>query len=253
MSTDVAVDYLTAITSAILTAPRSLQKAPGPSELGSPCARRIGYKLLGMPRNDQRPNWKATVGTGVHLWLAEAFAADNEREPRWLIETKVGVGFADRHNITGHCDLYDIKTGTVIDHKTAGPTMLKKYKKQGAGQQYETQGHLYGRGWQLKGFPVKQVMITFLPRQGELDDMYIWGPHPYDEQIAIDALQRVAGIQAAIDVLGWEALAALPTAEAYCVFCDYYRHKSQDLRKGCPGDPSVHARQSSAKTFEGIV
>src|SRR5215213_10027970 len=118
MSTDVATDYLTAITSAILTAPRSLQKAPGPSELGSPCARRIAYKLLGMPRNDQRPNWKATVGTGVHLWLAEAFAADNERQPRWLIETKVGVGLADRHNITGHCDLYDLQTHTLIDHKT---------------------------------------------------------------------------------------------------------------------------------------
>lgn len=237
--------YFDVIVDAIIRSDRSIQTSLGPSEIGDPCTRRIGFKLLGMPENDLRPNWKATVGTGTHMWLETAFDRYNlanalhyNGQERFYIETRVNVGLdINGAELSGSCDLYDRVTGTVVDHKTCGPTMLNKYRKKGPGQQYRVQAHLYGRGWQRAGLPVTRVMIVFLPRQGELDDAYIWS-EPYDEQVAIDALQRLAGVQAAVNLLGFEALEPLPTVEAYCTSCPFFRHKSTDLTKGCPGDPA---------------
>ena len=254
---DVAQDYLTAIVTAIFNAPRSLQIEIGPSEIGSPCARRLGYKLLDMKENDQRPNWKATVGTGVHLWLAGAFDADNLRvahdgRERWLVETRVSVGEVNGVEVTGSADLYDLWTNTVVDHKTCGPTRLKAYRKSGPGQQYRAQAQLYGRGFARLGYPVQRVMVVFLPRQGELDDAYIWH-EPYDEQIAIDALTRLTGVHIAVTELGWKALAVLPTYDAFCTYCPFFRHKSTDLTKGCPGDTHSAVHKTRPEQFEGLI
>ena len=60
----------------------------------------------------------------------------------------------------------------------------------------------------------------------------------YDEQIAIDALQRLHGVQQAISHLGLTALELLPTTDAYCTRCEFFRNKSTDLERGCPGDPA---------------
>ena len=54
------------IRHAIAHHPRSLQKRIGPSEVGTPCDRRIGYKLLGHTENERGDAWKPTVGTAVH-------------------------------------------------------------------------------------------------------------------------------------------------------------------------------------------
>ncbi|MFW6598144.1 hypothetical protein ACQBAU_16185 [Propionibacteriaceae bacterium Y2011] len=243
----VATEYLDIVTRAIVEHPRSQQTQIGPSEIGDPCSRRIGYKLLNTAEKDQAPNWKATIGTGTHMWLETAFDADNTKintsmplgQERWLIETRVNVGTIDGlGDITGSCDLYDRWTGTVIDHKTVGPTQLTKYRKNGPGQQYRTQAHLYGRGWQRAGLPVDHVMIAFLPRNGELADAYMWS-EPYDEQVAVDGLNRLAGIHLATTALGTAALGHLPTVEAYCSFCPFFRPGSTDLAAGCPGDDTV--------------
>ena len=118
------------IRGAIANHPRSLQKRIGPSEIGTPCDRRIGYKLLGQEENPRGDAWKPTVGTAVHGWLERAFddvnltkvieklgrLGDNDLE--WITEQSVTVGYlADGTAITGSCDLYHRPTGTVIDHK----------------------------------------------------------------------------------------------------------------------------------------
>jgi hypothetical protein len=170
-----------------------------------------------------------------------------------MIERKVCVGEINGVPITGHADLYDRFTDTVIDHKTAGPTMLKNYKRKGAGEQYRAQFHLYGRGFARLGYPVKQVMGVFLPRQGDLDEAYVYGPKPYDEQVALDALRRLEEIQNAVDQRGVAALAELPTHEHWCHECDYFRHKSTDLRRGCPGDPNSPVNRTNRNQFEGLI
>lgn len=245
-------DYMRAITWAINNHPRTLQEKIGPSEIGAACSRKIGYKLLNTPERPQDPNWKATMGTGAHLWLETAFDQDNlafaERtgtgQERWYIETQVSVGTVDGQEITGHCDLYDRLTGTVIDHKTVGPTQLKKYKTAGPGQQYRVQANLYGLGWRRAGLPVRQVMIAFLPRNGELAESYIWR-EPYDEQCAIDALQRLGGIALAVRLLGPQALGQLPPVADYCSSCPFFHPHSTDLTRGCPGAEGAIVRRDS--------
>jgi len=238
-------ELMNAIVDAIVNSERSLQLLPGPSELGSPCSRLLGYKMLGIPERVRVPNWKATVGTGTHLWMETAFDRYNlanaqflNGQERFYIETRVNVGEVNGVPITGSCDVYDRVTGTVVDWKTCGPTILEKRRRKGPGQQYRIQAHLYGRGWQRAGLPVTRVMIVFFPRNGELDDAHVWS-EPYDEQIAIDALQRVEGIDHATRALGTAALELLPTDNVYCSTCAYFKAKSTNLEEGCPGDPSA--------------
>lgn len=247
-----AAEYMHIVREAITNAPRSQQVAIGPSEIGHDCPRRIGYKLLGHPERSDKPNWKATVGTGTHMWLEETFMAANDplELVRWIVEATVCVGEILGHPITGHCDLFDRVTGTVIDHKTCGPTQLRKYKAKGPGRQYRTQAHLYGRGWARRGQDVRQVAIVFLPRNGELSEAVFWS-EPYDEQVALDGLQRAEGIALATQAMGAAALTHLGTADAFCAMCPYYKASSTDLTQGCPGDPASHRDTPPALTLGG--
>ena len=67
-----ATELFSIIEQAIAHQPRTLQTSIGPSEIGNPCDRRIGYKLAGtQPVNGVGAvNWKAFVGTALHEILA---------------------------------------------------------------------------------------------------------------------------------------------------------------------------------------
>lgn len=239
--------------------PRSLQVKIGPSEIGQACARRIGYKLLNAPdfNPQQIVPWKAFIGTCVHAELANIFDRNNlaysakvsPGDERWLVEHKVTVGQLGPEEIDGHTDLYDRVTCGVIDWKIVGPSPLKGYKASGPGPQYRSQGHLYGRGWHRGyGLPVDYVMIVFLPRNGELHDTHIWH-EPYDEQVAIEALNRAGAIKSVVGALGVEALTKLPSTDNYCYRCPYHKEGSTDPRYGCPGHPKP--APSPAITLKG--
>jgi hypothetical protein len=241
------------ITGAISNHPRSLQQRVGPSELGHPCARRLGYKFLGKAeRAGTPPNWKATVGTALHTWLESTLDAANldyeqrtrSGHERFWLEQRVTVGQVGGVDIDGSCDVYDRATATVIDWKTCGPTQLTKYRRLGPGPQYRAQAHLYGRGWRARGVPVDTVMIVFLPRNGELAEAYTWH-EPYNESVALAALQRADGIALTVAALGTDGLAVLPTADAFCHLCPYHVPASTDLARGCPGDASRPERVDS--------
>lgn len=242
---DTQADYMAVVTDAIVNHPRSLQTDIGPSEVGTPCTRKLGHKLAGTPERSLPPNWKATIGTGVHLWLEEAFdranlvwaaANGNQGVERWLTETRFTVGHhLDGTPLEGSCDLFDRLTRTVVDHKTVGPTQLKKYRASGAGNQYRTQAHLYGAGWVARGEAVEHVAIAFLPRNGDLDEA-VWWTEPWDPQVAAQALQRLHGVEAALAMLGpAAALAQLPMQDDYCSSCPFFRPGSTDPETGCPG------------------
>jgi hypothetical protein len=240
---------------------RNLQKEIGPSEVGSPCVRKVGYGLLQVPAKNPiaPPNWKAFVGTGVHKLLEGALDRYNlghfdqvGGHERFYVETELQVGEINGVPLIGHCDVYDRVTATVIDWKTNGPTLLKHYKANGPGQTYRSQIHLYGRGWsRYLGLPVDNVMIVFLPRQGELSDAHVWH-EPYDEEVALDALGRCDGIWTALGALGPErGLAALPAVEDYCGTCDWFvpGHQGSPL-DGCPGQLQ-EKKPAPALGFEG--
>lgn len=192
------------VADALNNQPRSQQKLIGPSEIGTSCVRCLARKLAGVeklpPQGIEDVAWLPAIGTAVHSMLEEFFSKDNlsrssnGEEPRWLIEEKLVIGNIGEHEITGSCDLYDIETNTVIDHKVVGATKLNTIPKKGPGDQYRIQAHLYGLGWSLRGYEVNEVAVKFYPRNNpSLLAGHFW-TEKYDENIAFAALQRANDI-----------------------------------------------------------
>lgn len=222
--------------------PRSLQVQIGPSEIGDPCDRRIGYKVAGIPViNTSFDPWAGVMGTAVHSWLQEAvdlFQRTNGVDD-WITETSLSIV----DGVEGHSDLYWRSQRTVIDWKTAGPTMFKKMKLHGPAPGYVVQAHIYGYGFEKAGYPVDRVALVFLSRAGWLRDTYVWW-EPYNRKVAEVALERlfeIAGTVLDLDVLNqshrWEQVPAV-TSDG-CGICPWYNPaRSAEMgasHEGCPG------------------
>lgn len=244
---DVTFDgMLDVIRDAIRANPRALQVEIGPSEIGHPCNRWLAYKLADAPHVNDAVSWRSQVGVAVHEWLSEVFLTANDQhdQPRWWTENKVHVGRIDGplgYDVYGSCDVYDLWAAMSTDWKIVGKTTLDDARRNGPKPNYRVQGHAYGRGWTRRGLPVKTVAVAFLPASGELDDAVFWH-EPYDEQIVIDALERVSSISQLVAQVGVNAAVVLPTAEHYCTRCPYFRPNSQNVAEACPGDPGLQSR-----------
>lgn len=234
------IDWL--IFDALANSPRSLQRQLGPSEVGHPCRRWLGYRLLEVePVNGGGVNWRPAVGTGAHLLLGGIFAEANRKlgQPRFLVEHRVDIGTVDGEPIVGSCDLYDRVTARSIDWKISGPDMIRKIKSKGEpAEQYRAQAHAYGRGWARRGFPVDEVSIYYLPSNGEYDQGFFWS-EKYDETIAVQALERVEAVAKLTASAGTATLPLLPTTDHYCRRCDYFLPASTDVTEACPGHPGA--------------
>jgi hypothetical protein len=224
------------IVNSIKQSPRTQQRAIGPSEMGSPCLRKIGYRLANVDPWNVGAAWLPAIGTAVHAAMAETFALHNLAlgYTRYLIEQTVAVGEVDGVPITGTCDLYDRVTACVIDWKCVGITTLRNVKRYGISRQYRMQAHLYGRGFRLKGVPVERVAIMYLPRNAELRErMFV--SEPYDETIALQALELATGTAAGLREIGPDLLALLPTADDHCESCAWFNPLSSNASESCPG------------------
>lgn len=221
---------------------RSRQVEIGPSELGQPCARALAYRLAGVPHTGtQATPWRQWVGTQVHDGTElHAHLANATRGTRWLTNLHVEVGeLYPGRPIRGHLDFLDVVTATIVDLKVPGSTAMRTY---GPGKPesptYRIQVHAYGRGVQRAGFLPEHVAVLRLSPARELDE-HIFKTERYDEQIAVDALNRAGGIARMVDAIGAGAAAALPPTENYCNRCSWFRPGSADLTTGCPGAPGA--------------
>jgi hypothetical protein len=212
-------------------APRSQQIAIGPSEAGQECTRRLAYKLLDweVTNPGSSSSWASQVGTAIHAYLAEIFDKLDEYE----VEQRVKIA----GNLSGTVDLYHVPTGTVIDWKTTGNVDSKRKK---VSNQNLVQVNLYALGKKRAGADVKQVALVYLPVKGDLSEMHI-ELHPFDEQMALDALTRIDNIYAlltAVDVEAnphmWEQIPAVQSR--LCNYCPYFKPFSSDLAVGCNGE-----------------
>lgn len=215
--------------------PRGKVRAIGPSEVGDPCIRKLVYRISNQPKkNEYSDPWPSVSGTAIHAWLADAFTAD--KDGQWLTERRVQV----RDGLKGSVDLFDVKSGTVIDHKCVGANSMKKVQANGPTDQQLTQINLYAYGLKQEGYEVKKVALAYYPLGGMLSGLHVW-LGDYNEQLALDALARLDNAALLNDYLkpqenpeNWEQIPA--TFSSSCMFCPYYLGKSQDLSKGCPGE-----------------
>jgi hypothetical protein len=239
------IQIKTLLTDVILWAekqhPRRAQAPIGPSELGSACDRRIGYRVAGVsPCNTDFDPWPMIMGTAIHSWLDDAFTNWNrQNKESWMTETALHLD----DYVRGHADLYNRELETVIDWKGVGTDVMRKIKRDGVPVGYQIQTHLYGYGFTLKGLPVKKVCLAFLPRSGWLKDMYVWCDD-YNQDVAVGCIHRLYGIADRILQLKvttnphrWEQVDNVPSND--CGWCPWY-NPGLDAElgasdKGCPG------------------
>lgn len=201
MTHDIPTLILQGIRDFSASRPRSLQTAVGPSQLGSPCDHCLTAALVGWPKQDDEA-WLPLIGTAVHALLLE----DDESEGAatwlkgawsggdWIKEQGVGVGEIAGVAVWGSADLFHVPSGTVIDLKVVGASTLNEAKRHGPSQTYRVQTQLYGRGFQRAGYDVRQVCIAYLPRNSmRLSDAH-FDIRPYDESIAVAALERAQSL-----------------------------------------------------------
>lgn len=216
------------------TRPRAMQTAIGPSQIGNPCPRSLGFTLaaatednMGIdlppsPRTDPIP---AIVGTAMHSWLESAAATDNMIEQainpgtphRWVTELDVTITSRSGRVVPGHCDLYDTETHTVIDWKVLGSTTLKKIKADGMSPVYRAQIMLYALGLEqcLKVAP-KHVALAVVPRNGPLTSVLLL-IDDYDPEYAHAVLDHLDLVEDVAMSDGWYTLQPEPgDACRYC-------------------------------------
>lgn len=219
--------------------PRSLQKHLGPSEVGSGCTRQLAYKLAGRPEVNQTSDpWFPIIGTAVHAWLATAMGwyndvyLDRAGDPRFLLENRVKVAAqGSGYDTSGHTDVYDADYERVVDWKIVGTTTMRKVEKEGSTQQYRVQGNTYGAGWVQAGFPVKEIMIAYLPRSNFLNKMKL-DVMPFEPHLAHEALARVGAIEQLVKA--GVAPESLPAADC-TIWCPFFTPGKPLTGFGCPG------------------
>ena len=195
--------------------PRNHQVAVGPSEIGGPCARRLGFRLAGVPHvNPDTDPLASLIGTAMHALIDEALQDNDD----WQTELAVEL---PAYGIRGTLDAYHAPTKTIVDWKLVGASSLRRYKTNGVGDQYRTQVHTYGLALAMTGIDVDHVAIAFLPRSGILAETYVWS-EPLDHDIVDAALVRYETIRDAVTVAPDQALPLLPTAEQFCQRCPWY-------------------------------
>ena len=227
---------------------RSAQTTLGPSEIGTPCDRRLAMSLLGIPAvNPGGDGWAAFVGTAVHAALAAMFEWADAGTGRYAVETP--LQFPSALVPKGTADLLDRTLVMVDDHKVQGKWTQNKLRTEGIPPGYRVQLHVYGYGQRLAGETVDYVALISWPREASsLDDLYAV-VEPYDPQIARDALARVDRIAAEVQAYEteraqWAGLDVnahklgiareFPAADD-CRFCPFHAPGDPGFTRGCPG------------------
>lgn len=218
---------------------RTAQTTLGPSEVGTPCDRRLAMELMAVPYvNPGGDGWAAWVGTQMHDGMAKIYEFANAGTGRYRIEFRVKT--PSPWVPGGTSDLFDRRIHSIIDWKMMGAYSLKKFKLEGPSETYEVQAHVYGLGAENDGEKVKQVAIVGLPRAGSsLDEMHVWTA-PYDRKRALAALARVDRIAAKVEEgtkYGHPYLSVARTFDVAndCRYCPFFRENDTEMEMGCPG------------------
>ncbi|GGR51312.1 hypothetical protein GCM10010282_50240 [Streptomyces roseolus] len=231
---------------------RSAQTTMGPSEMGTPCDRRLALSLMRMPPvNPGGDGWAAFVGTCIHAGLEQMFMWADHGTGRFACETK--LAFDSKYVPKGTADLIDRTLFMLDDHKCQGRWSRNKLKSQGPSQTYRVQAHVYAYGARQRGERIEHVAIISWPRdEATLDDLYVW-TEPYNPSIAQKAFERVHRIGDEVEQQELTETYGIPAKDEHqllqikariaadydvaddCRFCPFYLPNARDITQGCNG------------------
>lgn len=228
---------------------RSAQATMGPSEMGTPCDRRLALSLMRMPAvNPGGDGWAAFVGTCIHSGLEAMFMWADAGTGRFAVEQR--LEFPSVIVPKGTADLIDRTLFVVVDHKCQGRWSRNKLKSTGPIRTYRVQAHVYAHGAKLRGEVIDRVAIVSWPRdESTLDDLYVWS-EPYRPDIVKEAFERVDRIAADVEIGTAKVKETYPDAEELevkarvgagyivaddCRFCPFHLPNSRDPLRGCNG------------------
>lgn len=236
------------INRSMVNAPRSLQAAPGASELGTSCVHCLAARLAGW-RKSPNPAWLPYIGTAVHAQLERLFTSLSDTSkyhldymitdkglarPRFATEYRVHVGrlqgLTGGYDINGSIDLVDYQARATCDWKIVGSNTITRVKAEGPSQQYQVQAALYGIGLENEGVEVAKSCIYFLPRNSQTLESAYPVEYAYDRNIGVWALQRAQLLVTLLDMIECEAgvqvrdqwISSLPRDRDHCFNCNVY-------------------------------
>ena len=229
--------------------PRSLQKALGPSEIGHPCSRKLVLHIIDAPEcNHGFDPLPSEIGLGYHARMENSMLAENialGRE-RYLTETRVAPWPAAVEGcppeLAGSADCYDKDEQQVLDWKILGDTSMDDMRLHGPKLSYKRQGQLYGKGFELLGYPVKSVAIVAIPKSGTTYGIRVY-EYPYDPTESDRLRERWHQLIVLADVLGVERnpkmTAAVEAVAETCEFCPFFSRTPDGSGYQCagPGKP----------------
>ena len=203
---------------------RSKQLQLGISEVGMDCRKCVARKLALKPRIIDG-SWYPFIGTAVHDQLEHGF---NDRWPdEYHLEERLHVHSYKELELAGSCDMFAWEDGVVNDWKVVGATALNDARKGKVKQQYRVQAMLYGYGWEQKGFDVTHVSLSFLPREGKLEDAVVVVMR-YDKQLALESLVELELMIDAAEIVGWDAVIEKQPKASFCFSCRRYEQTVHD-------------------------
>lgn len=218
---------------------RSSQPTVGPSEVGTPCDRRLAMSIMRIdPSHPGGEGWAAFVGTCIHAGLAEMFLWASGGSRRYLVE--LPLAFESEVMPRGTGDLLDRVMYLFADHKGMGKWSLSQLRSKGPSRTYRTQVHLYAHAARRAGHRVENVAIVGWPREGNsLDDLWVW-TEPFDPAIVKDALDRLDRISGQIALSRGGEEPDLQIARKFeaaddCRYCRFHNKGDDQFTQGCPG------------------
>ena len=210
---------------------RSQQTAIGVSSLGD-CKRRVWHLSKGDKGTNKVYRLPAILGTAIHAMIEQAV-----KDEHALIEHRVELPGLPPATI----DYFDTINGEVIDWKTIKMSGRDYFVTKQKRWQVQTYGYLLAQ----TGVEVKQVTLIGIPRDGTEDDIIIH-TEPYDETIALEALQWLKDVQSYENPPAPEREPA-----SFCSkYCQFYGDLCQGQGKDISGEPITDdAAQDAASRY----
>jgi hypothetical protein len=213
--------------------PRARQTSIGPSQLGLACSRQIAYQIAGtVPVNFDVDPLPSMVGTAMHAFLASVFAGLRPRG-RYLVEHPVTYA-----GVSGTLDLYDRRTGTVIDWKFPKLAKVRRTLSDGPPRHYQWQLQTYAAGLIAAGETPVRLAVVYIPIDGALSDVTAW-TYPVTPTSADEAVDRLSTVRTQLGNTAHPgAVPAQPSR--LCPWCPFHRPKwTGDLDIACPGEETT--------------